>query len=169
VELGAGQHPVDGAEIDVDLGRYYVDYSPDRTPAHYNAFRRLDVPGLRTQYEQLRAMSRAEAAAGSPLMAGPGVVPLPRFFALARSGGPSVAEAVNGLNEQGYWPARLGSTSHPFTRHGSKEIAAGDFSQTHAGDETDTSPFPDGTTVGISTAAYIRHMSVLIRALEDRR
>ncbi len=31
-------------------GRYYVDYSPDRTPAHYNAFRRLDVAGLRTQY-----------------------------------------------------------------------------------------------------------------------
>ena len=62
-------------------GRYYVDYSPDRTPAHYNAFRRLDVAGLRTQYEQLRAMSRAEATAGSPLMAGPGVVPLPRFFA----------------------------------------------------------------------------------------
>ena len=53
-------------------GRYYVDYSPDRTPAHYSAFRRLDVAGLRTQYEQLRAMSRAEATAGSPLMAGPG-------------------------------------------------------------------------------------------------
>jgi hypothetical protein len=96
-------------------------------------------------------------------------VPLPRFFALARSGGLSAAEAVDGLDDQGYWPARLGSTSHPFTRHGSKEIAAGDFSQTHVGDQTDTSPFPDGTTVGISTAAYIRHMSVLIRALDQRR
>jgi len=113
-------------------------------------------------------MSKAEATAGSALMAEPGAVPLPRFFAAARSGG-SVAETMNGLNEKGYWPARLGSTSHPFTRHGSKEIAAGDFSQTHVGDETDTSPFPDGTTMGISTAAYIRHMSVLIRAVEDRR
>ena len=102
-------------------------------------------------------------------MAGSGVVPLPRFFAAVRGGGPSVAETVNGLNEQGYWPARLGSTSHPFTRHGSKEMAAGDYSQTHVGDETDTSPFPDGATLGISTAAYIRHMSVLIRALDDRR
>jgi len=149
-------------------GRYYVDYSPDRTPGHYNAFRRLDVAGLRTQYEQLRAMSRAEATAGSPLLVEPGAVPLPRLFAAVRSGG-SVVETMNGLNQQGYWPARLGSTSHPFTRHGSKELPAGDFSQTHAGDETDTSPFPDGTTVGISTAAYIRHMSVLIRALDDHR
>jgi len=96
-------------------------------------------------------------------------VPLPRFFALTRGGEPSAAEAVSGLNAQGYWPARLGSTSHPFRRQGSKDVAAGDFSQTNAGDETDTSPFPDGATVGISTAAYIRHMSALILALDDRR
>jgi hypothetical protein len=149
-------------------GRYYVDYRPDDTLAHYSAFRRLDVAGLRTQYELLRAMPREEATAGSPLLAGAGTVPLPRFFAVAPNGGPSLAETVSGLNEQGYWPARLGITSHPFTRQGSTEIAAGDFSQTHVGDDTDTSPFPDGTTLGISTAAYIRHMSVLIRALEER-
>jgi len=150
-------------------GRYYADYSPDRTLAHYSAFRHLDVAGLRAQYERLRAMPRAEATAGSPLLAAAGTMPLPRFFAVAPGGGPSVAEAVSGLNEKGYWPARLGSTSHPFTRQGSKDVAAGDFAQTHAGDETDTSPFPDGATLGISTAAYIRHMSVLIRSLEDRR
>jgi hypothetical protein len=150
-------------------GRYYADYRPERTLAHYSAFRRLDVAGLRSAYEQLRARSRAEATAGSPLLAAPGVVPLPRFFAVAPAGGPSVAEALSGLNAQGYWPARLGTTSHPFTRQGSTEIAPGDFSQTQVGDDTDTSPFPDGATLGISTAAYIRHMSVLIRALEDRR
>jgi hypothetical protein len=150
-------------------GRYYVDHSPDRTPGHYSAFRRVDVAGLRTQYNALRAMSRAEATAGSPLLADPGAVPLPRFFAVVRTGGPSLDETMAGLNAQGYWPARLGSTSHPFTRHGSKASAPGDFSQTHVGDETDTSPFPDAAVVGISTAAYVRHMSVLIRALEDPR
>jgi hypothetical protein len=36
------------------------------------------------------------------------------------------------------------------------------------GDDTDTSPFPDEKLIGISTAAYIRNMSVLIRALEPR-
>lgn len=150
-------------------GEYYVDYSPARTLAHYGAFRRLDVAGLRRQYQQLEAMPRAEVTAGSPLLAAPGATPLPRFHLAAPAGGPTVTEAVDGLNEQGYWPARLGSTSHPFTRQASREIAPGDFSQTHVGDETDTSPFPsDSKLAGISTAAYIRHMRVLIRALEDR-
>ena len=97
-------------------------------------------------------------------------MPLPRFFAVGprrRALGRRGPRA--GSTRQGYWPARLRLTSHPFTRQGSKDVAAGDFSQTHAGDETDTSPFPDGATLGISTATYIRHMSVLIRSIEDRR
>ena len=40
--------------------------------------------------------------------------------------------------------ARLQQPSVP--RHGSAEVAAGDFSQTHVGDETDTSPYPDDKT-----------------------
>lgn len=148
-------------------GRYYADYSPSKPLAHYGAFRRVDVPALRKQYAELQAMSRAEATRSSPLTAGAGMMPLPRFFAVERAGGPSVVEALAALNKEGYWPGRLGYNSHPFTRHGSREIAPGDFSQTHVGDETDTSPFPDDALVGISTAAYVRHMSVLIRALDD--
>src|SRR5688572_9111335 len=72
---------------------------------------------------------------------------------LAQLWAPSLSDAVAGLNEQGYWPARLGSTSHPFTRQAAREITPGDFSETHVGDETDTSPFPDQTLTGISTAA----------------
>jgi len=36
------------------------------------------------------------------------------------------------------------------------------------GDETDTSPFPDDTLMGISTTAYLRHMAFLLRAVEVR-
>jgi hypothetical protein len=43
----------------------------------------------------------------------------------------------------------------------------GDFSQTMVGDESDTSPFRDGEIKGISTAAYIRNMSLLIHALGE--
>jgi PelA/Pel-15E family pectate lyase len=149
-------------------GTYFVDYSPERTLAHYSAFRRVDVPALRRRYQELRAMSRAEVTAGSPLAGGATPTPLARFYLAAiAGGGPTVEAAVDGLNAQGYWPARLGNTSHPYTRPASAEVAAGDFSQTHAGDATDTSPYPDDTQVGISTAAYIRHMRVLIRALAD--
>jgi PelA/Pel-15E family pectate lyase len=149
-------------------GAYYVDHDPAKTPGHYSAFRRLDVAGLRRRYEELRAMSKADATAGSPLLAAAGSTPLDRFFVAPRGPELTVADAVAGLNAQGYWPARLGSTSHPFTRQGSPERATGDFSQTHVGDETDTSPFPDDTQVGITTTAYLRHMAVLLRAVEMR-
>jgi hypothetical protein len=147
-------------------GEYYVDYEPKKTLAHYSAFRRVDVAGLRRELDTLRKMPAAQATSGSPLLPGAGMMPLPRFFAVERSGGPAPAEAIASLNKDGYWPGPLGYNSHPFTRHGSKVVAAGDFSQTYVGDETDTSPFPDAQLTGISTAAYIRHMSVLIRALE---
>jgi hypothetical protein len=54
---------------------------------------------------------------------------------------------------------------HPYKGPGPKEVAPGDFSQTHVGDEYDTSPFRDEKLMGISTAAFIRNMSVLIRAV----
>jgi hypothetical protein len=71
------------------------------------------------------------------------------------------------LTADGYWSAPLGYNSHPFRNRGSSDVAPGDFSQTHVGDETDTSPFPDPRLNGISTAAYIRNMSALIRALDN--
>ena len=75
---------------------------------------------------------------------------------------------VAGLNAEGYWPAPLGSNSHPYRGDGSNTVAPGNFSQTHVGDETDTSPYPDEKIAGISTVAYIRNMSVLIRGLGAR-
>jgi hypothetical protein len=80
---------------------------------------------------------------------------------------PSAGDAIAALNREGYWPGPLTYNSHPFRRHGAADIAGGDFSQTHVGDDTDTSPFPDDKLTGISTAAYIRHMSALIRALGE--
>ena len=49
--------------------------------------------------------------------------------------------------------------------HFTKESVAIDAAQSHVGDQTDTSPFPDPKLTGISTAAYIRRMSALINAL----
>jgi hypothetical protein len=111
-------------------------------------------------------MSPKEATKGSPLVPGAGVMALPRFFAVEAGKVSSASDAITGLNRQAYWPGPLGYNSYPFKRQGSKEVARGDFSQTHVGDETDTSPFPDEKLVGISTAAYIRNMSALIRALD---
>jgi PelA/Pel-15E family pectate lyase len=149
-------------------GRYFVDDSPKNTLAHYSAFRRVDVAGLRTRYAEAKATAPADATRESPLVAAR-TMPLPRYFAVEPSGGHSVTEAISSLDAQGRWIATLGMTSHPYVRPGSMQLAPGNFSTAHVGDDTDTSPYPDTTTTGISSAAYIRNMSVLLRALDGVR
>jgi hypothetical protein len=149
-------------------GRYFVDYDPRNTIRHYSSFRTIDIAALRKLYAGARAESASELAAQSPLAPGASPTRLPRFFVVPDRGG-DVGTVINGLNARGYWPAPLGSNSHPYTRDGSPTPAPGDFSQTMVGDETDTSPFDDDSLIGISTAAYIRNMGVLVRALERAR
>jgi hypothetical protein len=151
-------------------GRYFADHNPEKTLAHYGSFRNIDVQRLRTRYEQARATPPEEATRNSPLVAGPGRIPLPRFFAV-REAGPrdSAAEVIAALNAEGYWLARLRYNSHPYAGDGSPIPAPGDFSQTHVGDHTDTSPFPDDSLMGISVEAFIRNMGVLIRQLVSLR
>jgi PelA/Pel-15E family pectate lyase len=154
-------------------GEYYVDYDEKQPLGHYSPYRTLDVPGLRKAYEAAMREDRPAMLKRSPLAAGKGVVELPRYFATrySRPVSGDVREqartSLGSLNEQGYWPAQLSQTSHPYRGPGSKTPASGDFASTYVGDESDTSPFaaPPGTTA-ISTAEYIRNMNVLIQALQ---
>jgi hypothetical protein len=151
-------------------GRYFVDYDPKGTIAHYSSFRQIDVDALRNAYADAKSQTPEEATRGSALKAPAGSEPLAKYFALAPPSSRDSANAVvAGLDPRGYWLAPLGTNSHPYTRAGSSEVAPGDYSQTHVGDETDTSPYPDDRIVGISTTAYVRNMSVLIRALDGHR
>jgi PelA/Pel-15E family pectate lyase len=147
-------------------GRYFFDYNPKNTIAHYSAFRRIDTDALRKQYGEAKALSPSQALKGSPLAPGRGLVPLPRFFALESLSNGSAESVIAGLNKEGYWIVPIGMDSHSYRGDGSTKVPSADFSQTHVGDETDTSPFPDDKIVGISTEAYIRNMSVLIRSLQ---
>ena len=146
-------------------GRYFVNYDPAKTIGHYSAFRRVDVVGLQKLYDEARTLAAPEVTKGSPLFDPAAPVPL-RFVALDPAATESAAEAIASLRADGAWIAPLEYVSHPYRGDGPKERPAGDFSQTHVGDDSDTSPFPNTTVVGISTTTYIRRMSVLIRALE---
>ncbi|HSK09606.1 MAG TPA: hypothetical protein VK911_08515 [Vicinamibacterales bacterium] len=151
-------------------GRYYVDYDPENTIGHYSSFRAIDVAGLKRRYEEARATQPAALAKDSPLAPGARPAPLPRFFASAEARQSQPVESVlSSLTAEGCWLVPLGTNSHPYRGDGTKEAVPGDFSRTHVGDETDTSPFPDAALRGISTEAYIRNMGVLIRALERSR
>jgi PelA/Pel-15E family pectate lyase len=147
-------------------GRYYVDYDSKKTLGHYSGFRRVDVPDLRKKYSEAKALAPADAAKDSPLQPGAKAASLARFFVAGdATGALPVAAVISSLDERGFWLAPLGYNSHPYRGDGSRTAAAGDFSATHVGDETDTSPYPDSKLMGISIAAYLRNMGTLIRVL----
>ena len=151
-------------------GRYYVDYDHQATLAHYSAFRPIDVAALHAHYERARALSPAEAVKDSPLVARQ-ASGFPRYFTAPATLTPLEAQGrlrdvLESLNAAGYWPAPLTYTSHPYRGDGARTVAPGDFRSTYVGDESDTSPFPDPTPqLGISTAAYIENMNVLIAVI----
>jgi hypothetical protein len=149
-------------------GRYFIDKNPKGTIQHYSSFRRVDVPALRKLFETAMATPPAEAIKTSPLKLPAGSVPLGKYYTLTGPAGDAAAAAAQ-LNAEGYWLAPLGYNSHPYKRDGSKAPVAGDFSQTHVGDDTDTSPYPDEKLMGISIEAYVRNMGVLIRALDSSK
>ncbi|MDF7777144.1 pectate lyase [Sphingomonas sp. AOB5] len=158
-------------------GEYYVDYEPAGTITHYSAWRAINVPALRAEYEKLKATSPAEIAKESPLRPG-NARPLPRYFLIdavetsdlnTADGKRTPAALIGSLNKAGYWPTELRATSNPYAGDGSKTPAPGDFGGTRVGDATDTSPFiTDKPVIGISTGTYIDNMKVLIAALNPR-
>jgi len=148
-------------------GRYFVDKNPAKTLGHYSSFRAVDTAGLRAQYDAAKAMSPAQLQKDSPLAPGAGLRTLPKYFAVTLPRGPvQAADIVKGLNAQGYWPAKLVMTSHPYKADSTATVAPGDFATTNVGDESDTSPYRDDTLVGISIDAFVRNMSVLITQLD---
>lgn len=149
-------------------GRYYVDKNPKGTIGHYSAFRAVNVASLRKQYEAARAVSPAETVKTSPLKLAAGTVPLPKYHTVV-DGTFDLASILAGLTTEGYWLAPLGYNSYPYKADGSKSPQAGDFSQTHVGDQSDTSPYPDPKLMGISVEAYIRNMGALIRAIDPQK
>jgi hypothetical protein len=147
-------------------GRYYWDHDPKDTLGHYSSFRNVNIPALRKLYADAKAMSPEQATKGSPLAPGRGVAPLPKYFAMAPAPDVTAATVVASLNKEGYWLAPLGYNTHPYKGDGSKAVTPGNFRTTHVGDEWDTSPYPDSALMGISLDAFIRNMSVLIRAID---
>lgn len=164
-------------------GEYVVDKDPAGTIVHYSSFRKIDVPGLRARYEELRAAPVDEVTAGSPLLHQGATIP--EYFTTGeisvsdlnvgtlspadeRPSDTEVGELVDGLNDEGYWPTELVSTSNPYAGEGSATPAEGDYSQTEVGDSTDTSPFTtDDPIVGISTGRFIENMSALVRYVAE--
>lgn len=157
-------------------GAYYWDYDPAAPLGHYSAFRAIDIPALRRDYEALLATSPEALRRASPLAA-PGHAPLPRLFIdeldvgsdLNGQAAADPATLVRTLNAAGWWPTPLRATSNPYRGPGPATPVPGDYRMTRVGDWSDTSPYlADRPVTGISTATYIANMARLIRALGAR-
>jgi PelA/Pel-15E family pectate lyase len=135
-------------------GRYYVDHDPRGTLGHYSSFRRIPLDALSRRYHDARAGHTSSEPS-------------------RRARAPVTIEQVQAVLEaqqpNGAWLVPLTYTSHRWGERAGAD-AAGDYHATLAGDVTDTSPFRDSHPVaGISTAAYIDRMRVLLDYLESRR
>lgn len=162
----------------VTNGHYYVDHAPGHVIGHYSSTRAIDVAGLREEYQALKAMPVAEATKGSPLKPGP-AHHLPRYYLTnldpgsdrnTSSGSESAEQLVASLNDQGWWPTMLKTTSHRYSGPSPEKVAPGDFGGTNVGDASDTSPYTDPhPVIGISTGTYIENMEKLIAALHPEQ
>ena len=156
-------------------GAYYVDHDPEAPLGHYSAYRAIDVPALRREYQALMKTAPEVASKDSPLLSNVRR-PLPRFFVEgedagsdlnAASGRRSPAALIASLNQAGWWPTPLAATSNPYRGPGPASAVPGDYRTTRVGDSSDTSPYiAEHPVTGISTATYIANMAALIRALE---
>jgi PelA/Pel-15E family pectate lyase len=163
-------------------GEYYQDYDPEEPIVHYSQWRAIDLDGLRARYAALRSADPEELVENSPLDRQSDFT-LPRFFTTKRievsdlnasssasTGKPTpgqIAEIVNSLNAEGYWPTPLRAVANPYTGDGDPTPADGDFSQTRVGDSSDTSPhIADDPVLGISISSFIQNMSALIQAVD---
>jgi PelA/Pel-15E family pectate lyase len=164
-------------------GEYFVNHEADDTIVHSPATSAIDTAALRARHDALKAMSREDAMKNSAIAIRN--TTLPRFFTLgrveladlatnrglARAEAPSearVREVIGALNRQGYWPTPIVDTSHPYKGAGAPTPAAGDFSQTRVGDESDTSPYTDpNPSMGISAATFIANMAVLTQYVDN--
>ena len=70
-------------------------------------------------------MTPEQATAGSPLVPGRGLLPLPKYFAAAAPPRQTAAAVIASLGAEGYWLAPLGYNSHPYKGDGSRTIAPG--------------------------------------------
>jgi len=156
-------------------GEYYVDHDPSNPLGHYGQTRRIDLAGLREEYDALAAMDVADVEHAAAAMRANARGPLPEYF-MERigevsdlnldAGDKTPAQLVTSLNAQGFWPTPLFATSHPYAGDGSKQVQPGDYAMSRVGDRTDTSPYlADKAVIGISTGTYIENMVALIAAL----
>ena len=161
----------------VIFGSYYVDGNDKNLLKHYGGKTVVRLEELKNEYKRVSAMSPEETTRNSPLKPGhfnnQGTPQT--FYDLKRESYPfidsiklNVQEIIHSLDNENRWLVPHAMISNSYIGDGKKKEATDEFSSTYVGDETDTSPFRDlSDKLYISTAAYIKNMSLLINYIQQ--
>lgn len=164
-------------------GRYYADYNPENTIAHYRSTRYIDVQRLRKEYNDLFRKSPEEASRPSPLLKAPdGKIPAyfsfryrkisdlnSRDIPYREVSAQQVKKTIEELDENGRWIVDLNVTTNPYIGPAPDEARNEDYGASWVGDKYDTSPYASGKSQpGISTGVFVRNMSLLMEYLLAR-
>ncbi|HWI92553.1 MAG TPA: pectate lyase [Flavisolibacter sp.] len=163
----------------VKYGYYYVDDSDKNLLKHYGGKTVVNITELKNEYNRISAFSPGDATKNSPLKPGRfiGKGTPQTFYILERESYPfldsinwNVDEIVHSLDGQNRWLVKHVMISHPFIGDGKNKELTNAYCSTYVGDETDTSPYRDTSDqLYISTAAYIKNMTVLINYLQQSK
>ena len=151
-------------------GRYYVDYDPKNTLAHYSSFRerRRRRPAQAVRRGQGRVAGGA-GASSRRWQPGAGLMPLPRFFAVDAG-----AKRLRGERRSRRSTAtatgwrRSATTAIPTRATARRQSRRGTSRARTSATRPTRRRIPIRQLMGISIAAYIRNMSVLIRRAASR-
>lgn len=163
----------------VNYGYYYVNDIDKNLLRHYGGKTVVNLTELKNEYNRISALSPGDATKRSPLkperFTGKGTPQT--FYTLERESYPfldstkwNADEIVQSLDDQNRWLVKHVMISHPYIGDGKNKELTNDYCSTYVGDETDTSPFRDTSDqLYISTAAYIKNMTVLINYLQQSK
>ncbi len=158
----------------VNNALYYYDYNVDNLIVHSYGKRTIPFDILKKEYNRIKEMDVKDVVKDSPLLPGKfdkGTTPQ-KYYNLNRDDFDDIPdlekvdEILKSIDAHNRWMAKHVMISNPYIGDGKKGELTEEYSQTHVGDETDTSPYRDESEQEyISTETYIENMRLLINFL----
>ncbi len=152
----------------VIYGYYYYDDHDTLLLGHYSGKGRIDLDGLKKQYDSL-ATTAPRKAARELLMDEKMYFDLNQPRQRPIHDEQEIMDIIQALDENNRWLTTGAMISHPYCGDGQKQESTDKYATTNVGDKTDTSPYRDSTGQEyVSTGLYINNMRLLINYLNNR-
>ena len=123
----------------VIYGHYYYDYKDTLLLGHYSGKGRIDLDGLKRQYDSVAGAGLRKASV-EHLMDEKRYFDLNQIIQRQGIDEEEILEIIQALDENGRWLTMGAMISHPYSGDGKDQESTHKYATTHVGDQTDTSP-----------------------------